>query len=478
TGVDGPRATSLLEATNAEPRPTGDEHRARRWFEEAIGNWETEGRVTASEAVRLRDDLRQPTFLKVLPHFGVHLVVGSVLRFPFGSIVRSVYVLLNIAVTMLRFLLRRINSAEWRALMSVHSPVVLVLAAFPGIGTFSYLASRPVRGNHLLLRIGLDAVLLKIPRRMYERTGLRWLLARPRGSARRTDRAEGNLEIPMWAQTIVLLQALVIGALLAGDLLSKVVNELQILNPEMIFWKQFARMLDLGAETSFGTWYQVMALAFLSIGLAAIGTAKGRAGDRFHRHWQVLALLALGFSIDEQVKIHDAGGGTAALRDDLGLSGPFYFGWVIVGLLSVLIVVVAYRRFFFALPESTRRIYAGAALLYVGGEIVLESFAGWYVDWSGNQDHIIYHSISSIEEFLGMAGIFLAIAGTLHYLQRHYGAILLQLEESAVATEELEDPALNSSGDRSSVERRTSQTHKTPIGLIGSMVGRADHERR
>ena len=59
---------------------------------------------------------------------------------------------------------------------------MIVLSAIPGLGTFAYLAARPLRSNRLLLRTTADALLQKTLRRLYERTGLRRLIARPASS--------------------------------------------------------------------------------------------------------------------------------------------------------------------------------------------------------------------------------------------------------------------------------------------------------
>ena len=56
---------------------------------------------------------------------------------------------------------------------------MIALAAVPGAGSFAYLASKPVRDNRLLLRLVADAALQTLPWHLYERTGLRRLVARP-----------------------------------------------------------------------------------------------------------------------------------------------------------------------------------------------------------------------------------------------------------------------------------------------------------
>ncbi len=135
--------------------------------------------MTPVEASTLRTQIEAPQFQAVLPHFGVFLMIGVALRFPLGSIARVSYLLANQAMATARLLTGRIDRARWRQTMSVHSPLVLLFAAIPDIGTFSYLASGPVRSNRLLVRVALDAVLVKLPWHVYERIGLRRVIARP-----------------------------------------------------------------------------------------------------------------------------------------------------------------------------------------------------------------------------------------------------------------------------------------------------------
>jgi len=378
----------------------------------------------------LREKMQEPQFVAVLPHFGVHLTIGAVLRFPIGSITRASYVFLNLLIATLRLITRRIDRGAWRRACGIHSPLVLVIAGMPGIGTFAYLTSRPMRTNPLLLRVALDAALLKVPWRIYERTGLRWVIARPSAAAVEKLRSEHrSLRLTIPAPAIVVIMGVLAGGLFAADIAAQSINELRIIEPDTMGWRQIARMLDLGAEASFGTWFQVIALVLLSVILSTIGVARLRALRPFAWHWFGLAILALGFSIDEQVKIHDAGDGTAQWRDALGMSGALFYGWVLVGGLSIIIVAFAYRRFVFALPEATRRLFLLAAALYAGGEVGMEAVSGWYASKAGNESDFIYQTISSFEELAAMAGIVIAIAAVLHFAQVHVGEIGITLHD-------------------------------------------------
>jgi hypothetical protein len=106
-----------------------------------------------------------------------------------------------------RLFMRRIDRAEWGRAWSIHSPLVILLSAVPGFGSFAYLAAKPVRANRLLLRTLTDAAAKKVPWNLYERSGLRRFIARPRAleiaaartSDERTKTYETDLdEGPTW----------------------------------------------------------------------------------------------------------------------------------------------------------------------------------------------------------------------------------------------------------------------------------------
>ncbi|MCC7363188.1 MAG: phosphatase PAP2 family protein [Dehalococcoidia bacterium] len=159
----------------------GREH-ADIWIEHAIAAWEADGRVSADEGSALRGQLLHPDVQAVLPHFGVHLAIGIALRFPFGAITRVTYTTTNLMVACARFGLRRTDRTAFHRSLRIHSPLVIMVAALPGFGTFSYLASGPVRSNRLLARVILDAVALKLPWHVYRRSGLQRIISRKPGS--------------------------------------------------------------------------------------------------------------------------------------------------------------------------------------------------------------------------------------------------------------------------------------------------------
>lgn len=166
----------LLGRSRKSTDQTDRQHWATEWFHDAIAQWEEECRISPTQATKLRQKVQSPQFVAVMPHFGVHLGTGVLLRFPLGSIARAGYTATHLLHVTWKLATRRISRQEWQDSASVHSPLVILFSAIPGVGAFGYLASKPIRSDHLLLCIGLDAVMLKFPWRIYQRSGLRWLI--------------------------------------------------------------------------------------------------------------------------------------------------------------------------------------------------------------------------------------------------------------------------------------------------------------
>ncbi|MFN0147320.1 MAG: phosphatase PAP2 family protein [Dehalococcoidia bacterium] len=152
---------------------------ASEWTETSIDRWLAEGRYSPEQADRARERLRDSAVRDLLPHLGVHLVIGVLLRFPFGSIARVVYTTGNLFAGIGAFFVGRSNRQQLRRTVSIHSPLVILVAALPGIGTFSYLVSGPGLANTELLRLAVDGVGRRLPWRLYARLGVQRCVARP-----------------------------------------------------------------------------------------------------------------------------------------------------------------------------------------------------------------------------------------------------------------------------------------------------------
>jgi hypothetical protein len=165
--------------SRANARVAGGQQKATTWLNDAVEMWRDEGRIDAFQAKKLRAEIASPAVQSVLPHFGAHFMISVFLRFPFGSIARVAWSVWGLGAATVKLIARRIDRGEWKSAWDVHHPIVIALSAIPGFGAFAYLAARPVRSNRLLMRVTVDAVMLKVPKGLYEKSGLRKLIARP-----------------------------------------------------------------------------------------------------------------------------------------------------------------------------------------------------------------------------------------------------------------------------------------------------------
>ena len=160
-----------------QARVDGGQQKATHWLNDGVNAWLADGRINAGQAERLRGEIASPAVQAVLPHFGAHFIISVFLRFPFGSIARFAWSVWGLGAATVRLFGRRIDRRTWKMAWDVHHPLVIAISAIPGFGAFAYLVSRPVRSNRLLMLVAADAVMLKVPKRIYVRSGLRRLVA-------------------------------------------------------------------------------------------------------------------------------------------------------------------------------------------------------------------------------------------------------------------------------------------------------------
>jgi hypothetical protein len=120
-------------------------------------------------------------------------------------------------------------------------------------------------------------------------------------------------------------------------------------------------------------------------------------------------------------------------RERLPLEGLLYVGWVIFAVVSIALLGYTYRHFFLNLPATTRAGLLGAAMLYVTGEVGVEMLGGWWIDSRGRG--LTTELLTSVEEFLGLMGLVLAISALLGYVRDQVGEVRLRLTSSESAVE-------------------------------------------
>ncbi len=131
----------------------GSEQMAENFTTAGIATWQDEGRLTEAQADEIRASLKLPEVASATANLGAHLAISVPLRFPFGSIARSGWTLGMRA------------RGEWMGLRGkgstssarqVHTLPVAIVAAIPGMGSFAYALSKPLRQQRAIGAIALD----------------------------------------------------------------------------------------------------------------------------------------------------------------------------------------------------------------------------------------------------------------------------------------------------------------------------------
>ncbi len=168
--------------------------------------------------------------------------------------------------------------------------------------------------------------------------------------------------------------------------------------------------LSLSYEGNLPTWYAAGLLWTAGLGLGQCGR-RHVGPDRLR--WFALAGIFMLLSLDEAIELHEHLGGDAQRH------GVLYFSWVLPGALLTGSFALAYLGFWRRLPPPTRRDFALAFALFVGGALGMELPLGAWTEVHGDEN-LVYGVIDFVEESLELAGLsvfLVAIAGHLRALE-------------------------------------------------------------
>lgn len=164
---------------------------------------------------------------------------------------------------------------------------------------------------------------------------------------------------------------------------------------------------SLSSEANVPTWFSSVLLAGCAV---AAGAIASRA-QAWRRHWWGICVALAYVSLDETAELHENLGG------HFDLHGLLYFDWVIWAALAVAILAVIYWPFLRALSSPTRERLILAAVIYVGGALVMELPLGWWTDRFG-PDTLGYALIDWVEETMEMVGAALALHALVDHARR------------------------------------------------------------
>lgn len=175
-------------------------------------------------------------------------------------------------------------------------------------------------------------------------------------------------------------------------------------------------VMDVDREGSIPSFYSAVMLLACAASLWTVADAVRRRGQRWERHWQVLAIAFVYLSIDEMVSLHERV--IEPLREALDLGGVLYYSWVLVAVPLVIGFGLALVPFLRALPRWTAVAFLLSGAVYVGGAAGMEMVGGLIAS-SGGEGTLPLHAVVTFEELLEMVGITLFLASVNEHRLRY-----------------------------------------------------------
>ena len=168
-------------------------------------------------------------------------------------------------------------------------------------------------------------------------------------------------------------------------------------------------LLSLSYEQNIPTFYPAILLLVCSLLLSLVAVGARANGERFVRHWWVLAAGFLYIAFDEMLEFHEQ------LSKLMALDGVLHFSWIVPAAILVLALGAAYIPFLRALPRPIALRFVLAGAVYVGGAVGMELPLGWWTVRHG-EDNLGYGLIDAVEEALEMLGLNLFVLVLLDHL--------------------------------------------------------------
>lgn len=167
---------------------------------------------------------------------------------------------------------------------------------------------------------------------------------------------------------------------------------------------------DVIAEANIPSWYSGVLLLIAAALLGLIAADRHKKHDGYRWHWTALAVMFVGFSLDEIAYLHDGISNWMKQSPNALLQ----LGWVIPGAIFVLMVGLAFARFILHLPSRTRALFILSAVLFVGGALMLELAEAVYLTTTELQSKQVA-TLNHIQDFLEMLGVTVFIYALMTY---------------------------------------------------------------
>jgi len=194
--------------------------------------------------------------------------------------------------------------------------------------------------------------------------------------------------------------------------------------------KPLLGLFNIGRDGNIPTVYSFLAMFFAAALLAVIALDEmakpnGRAEAPY---WWGLTVIFLFLACDESMELHERL--IVPGREAFGLSGIFYYAWVIPYGIFALLIFGLYLRFLLRLPREIAWLFVLAGGTYVAGALGMEMMGGWYWETHVLPDQELGSlqtmiAIQTVEESMEMMGIVTFIYALARYADEHNQGISL-----------------------------------------------------
>ncbi len=185
-------------------------------------------------------------------------------------------------------------------------------------------------------------------------------------------------------------------------------------------------LLSLRDEHNLPTYFSSLLLLSAAGVSWLTATEASRSTPRDRQPWRWLAVGFLVLSVDESVGLHEALGNSDAVAAGIdglfegGRPGFLYFGWTVLALPLLVLLLVVYLPFLMRQAPAFRARLLACGAIYVGAAVGLQFIEGWLrsLGTSAYSVGLAYDLATVIEETLEISAV---VAYVLALLQRLVG---------------------------------------------------------
>lgn len=173
------------------------------------------------------------------------------------------------------------------------------------------------------------------------------------------------------------------------------------------------RHFALDAERSLPSWYENLSMGASAV-LLAIVAKLAIENDRQNRvQWWLLAIVFALMSIDAAASFHEIS--VRPLREGFGLSGIFYYSWVVLAAPIVALLGIYFIPFLLRIPRQTAIGFVLAGTVFVGGALGTELICGYLATTTGIESPQ-YKAVAALQECMEATGMTIFIVTILRHL--------------------------------------------------------------